>query len=201
MTAAQLEHARAELNRILAQPEFAAARPPNALERFVELIREVIGKWLESLFPVGHLAPIAGTLLFVLILLVALVAVFLLVRNQQRGVLLALKPGAGNMPARSWEQWLASAREAAERGDLRKAIQCSYWAGISRLQESGALPADLTKTPREYLRLLRSPASLVDAMRTLTTQLETFWYGPGEATSADLSTCFRSLEDLGCKVN
>jgi len=201
MTPAQLEQAQAELNRILAQPEFAAARAPNAFEFFLNRIRNAIIDWLDNLFHVGRHSPIAGTLLFLLIAMVALAAVFLLIRNERRGILLALETGPGGMLARSWEQWLASAREAAERGDLRKAIHCSYWAGISRLQDSGALPRDLTKTPREYLRLLRSASPLAEAMRTLTAQLESFWYGPGKATAADLAKCFRSLEDLGCKVS
>lgn len=194
-----LELSRSRLTQILAQPEFAPDQPPSALERLWDKIRTAISDWLDSIFRFRRTSPLGPVLLFALIATLALAILFLLFRNDHASLLLKLQAGEVSVPARSWEQWLLSAKEASDRGDFRKAIQCSYWAGISRLQESGALPADLTKTPREYLRVLSSPA-LSSAMRSLTLHLETYWYGRDEATSAELSACFQSLEELGCKV-
>ena len=196
-----LNRSRETLNRILAQPEFAGDRPPNALERFLDRVLTAISDWLNRIFHmIGGQSSVGAALLFVLIIFLALLILFLVFHHEKKGLTLNLQSYAAPLAARNWEQWLLFAREAADRGDLRTAIQCSYWSGISRLQESGALPSDLTRTPREYLRLLAKPSSFTFALQTLTLHMETFWYGPGTATPSNLSACFESLEALGCRI-
>ena len=195
------EGARAQLTAILSQKEFAGARPPNALERWIERVRNAIWNWLDARFSFGEMSPVGSLLIFAGVLVVALSILVLVMHRDRESYLLGLKPGGVVMPVRSWEEWGRAARTAADSGDLRRAILCSYWAGISRLQASGELPSDLTKTPREYLRALGATRSGgTAAMRALTVRVEAFWYGPGRATEADVAACFDALKDVGCPV-
>ena len=112
------------------------------------------------------------------------------------------------VPTRSWQEWVFAAREAAGRGDYRMAIHCSYWAGIARLQDLGALSPDRAKTPREYLRALTKaklvlPETLAtkqQALSLLTSRLEKIWYGYQIATEADFRDSLTQLEILGCHL-
>ena len=103
---------------------------------------------------------------------------------------------------RTWEEWLAAARGAAETGDSRQAIRCAYWAGIVRLQGSGTLPADRTLTPREYLGLLprEHPSELRQPLVSLTQGMERFWYARRPASNEDFRESLRQLAALGCDI-
>jgi hypothetical protein len=115
---------------------------------------------------------------------------------------------AAAVPVRSWQEWVFAAREAAEQGDYRGAIHCAYWAGVSRLQELGALAPDRAKTPREYLGALSKskflqPETFIvrkQALSALTTRLEKTWYGYRVATAADFHDSLAQLETLGCHL-
>lgn len=197
---------RAALEHILAQPEFAGAAPPNAWERFWTRVYAQLAAWLNRVFAFSGGYATATPILFWLALAgaVALIAFFLFrlwARDRYR---FQLSGSPLPLPIRNSRTWLLSARAAAATGDLRTAIQCAYWAGIARLQESQALPQSATFTPREYLRLLAAPAENVaalPALRTLTANLERFWYGRATASPDDFKLSLSSLEALGCQVD
>jgi Domain of unknown function (DUF4129) len=115
---------------------------------------------------------------------------------------------SAGVPARSWQQWIFLGRGAASQGDYRMAIHCAYWAGITRLEELGALPADRAKTPREYLRTMSKSNLLVsethttryEALSQLTSRLEKIWYGYHVATETDFLDSLAQLEVLGCHL-
>jgi hypothetical protein len=102
---------------------------------------------------------------------------------------------------------------AEEQGDSQQAIHCAYWAGVIRLQDVGALPADRTLTPREYLRNL-SPGNFApdspdnkavgphsrQPLAALTQALERFWYARRSASNEDFRESLRQLAALGCDV-
>jgi hypothetical protein len=100
------------------------------------------------------------------------------------------------MAVRTEEEWLAAAHRAAAEGDWRQAIHNAYWAAITRLQRSGALPEDRTRTPREYLRLFSGREPLA----ALTSGLERFWYARRIARPEDFRESLNHLETLGCKA-
>jgi hypothetical protein len=112
------------------------------------------------------------------------------------------------IPARSWQEWVFAAREAAAGGDYRLAIHCAYWAGIARLQDLGALSPDRAKTPREYLRALaesklvfvENPQMRREALARMTSRLENTWYGYHAASEADFRDSLAQLEILGCRL-
>lgn len=198
--------ARAKLKRILARPEFMDERPPSAWNR----LRERIGAWItDFLRRIFDFAADTGTgRFFFWVLVVAATAMlgFALVRRWNRDDRVpALPVFTGAVTLRNWEEWILFARAASASGDLARAIQCAYWAGIARLQEIGSLPADPTRTPREYLHLLvshsRDGALPGSALTSLTSYLERFWYARLAASPEDFAACLTSLETLGCRVN
>lgn len=197
---------RDKLNRILARSEFGGAGPPNALERFRDRVRAWINDLLERLFQFAASHPAGSQILF-WILLTGTVGflVLWLVRLWSRDTLLLklTAPLRATHEARTWEEWLASARKAAAQGDWRQAIHCAYWAGVLRLQDSGALPTDRTHTPREYLKLLTvagTGGESRESLAALTRELERFWYARRTASQEDFTESLRHLAALGCKV-
>jgi hypothetical protein len=121
----------------------------------------------------------------------------------------SLHPEPVRMRSRSWQEWIRAAREAAARGEYRDAIHAAYWAGITRLQDAGALPLDRAKTPREYLRALSAPRApeqeptekYKEPLSKLTTNLELAWYANRRAGSAEYSDTLQQAEALGCRLD
>ena len=202
--------AQKDVRQILNRPEFARAASPAAWEHFRRRIAAFVTNWMRRVFDITHKYPTGGFVVFWLAVAGAAgLLVFWLVRTWKRSRYrfeLAGSPPAA--PVRSSQQWLQAARAASAQGDFSRAIQCGYWAGVARLQESGAPAADLTRTPREYLRLMSDPQrnhvigpSLMKPLHTLTFQMERFWYAREAATADDYSLCLGYLEALGCKAD
>ena len=199
-----------ELDNILGSREFAGVRPPSAWE----LLRQRIAAWIERMLAAlfGNILrhPMGAQILFWLALIggVAFVAlwVFRFVSSRDGGN--SFKPTSSIVTARTWQEWLRIARQAAARGDFRDAVHSAYWAGIARLEETGALPRDRTKTPREYLRLVNasrfgapSPQhNYKEPLTALTSRLERIWYANRAASSEDFSDSLRQLGALGCPL-
>jgi len=151
--------------------------------------------------------PTGGQILFWVLLvgLVGVPAAWLIRFWTRRDPMLILRPGPA-IHRINCDAWLRDAREAAAKGDLREAIRCIYWAAVTRLQEDRVLPADLTRTPREYLHLLSTPslaarAPLLEPLTALTSGLERFWYGGQAANLDDFQASLKQLEATGCKLD
>jgi hypothetical protein len=208
--AATSPQARAELDRILARPEFAAVRPPSAWE----LLRRRIVAWLEEqlvrLFQGLDRHPLGGRILLWLILLgaVGFIALGLFRFLSSRDRASVLPRSAVVLAARTWQEWVHAAHDAAKRGDYREAVHSAYWAGVARLEDAGLLPQDRTKTPREYLRLVDTPApgplapakTHREPLAALTSRLEKVWYANRDAHPEDYQDSLRQLEALGCTL-
>ena len=208
--AAPPANAKTELDHILAEDDFAGVRPPTVWERF----RQRVVAWLERMFLklFGGMGrhPIVGQFLFWLVMLVGVSFIafwlFRLVTRFDR--MNALPPTRFVVPSRSWQEWIRLAREAAARNDFREAVHAAYWAGIVRLQETGVLPRDRTKTPREYLRIASQPSLsgiapnplYKEPLAALTARLERIWYANRGAGPDDFRDSLRQLEALGCPL-
>jgi hypothetical protein len=202
--------ARAELNAILARREFEAVHPPGAWE----LLRQRVMAWLERLLMLlfGGMAryPIGGKILFWILALGATlwIAVWLLRFWIGRERMQTLHSDAPVVRTQTWQEWLHDARHAASRGDFREAIHASYWAGVVRLQDIGAIPKDRAKTPREYLRMTSEPAlgelptqpRIKEPLSVLTLRLERAWYANRAASLEDFHDNLHQLEALGCPL-
>jgi Domain of unknown function (DUF4129) len=197
--------ASGSLDKILARPEFAAERPPSAWTLFLRRIAAWIQEMLARLLGYAEQHPTASKMLFWVVLVGAVfgIAAFVARLWMRDEPLTALpKLAAPLMETRTWEQWIAAARQAGDQGDLHAAIRYAYWAGIARLQEVRVLPMDLRHTPRECLRMVPADGSGYRApLSSLTSSLERFWYAHRPAGPDDLRESLNQLEALGCKVD
>jgi uncharacterized protein DUF4129 len=213
-TADQPGNASAELHKILAEDQFAGVRPPSAWEIFRQRVIAWLQKLLSRLFAGLSRYPLSGEILFWLLVIVAvsLIAfgIFRFVISRDR-----LEPMVRSqdvLASRTWQEWLRAARTAANRGDFREAVHSAYWAGIVRLQETGILARDRSKTPREYLRLASVPSSASELqsaavgrqfrepLAALTSRLEKVWYANRGASAEDFQDTLLQLEALGCQL-
>jgi Domain of unknown function (DUF4129) len=196
--------ARSTLSRILARPEFRGVHPPTAWELFRQRVAVWIGSLIERLFTFAAQHPTEGRILFWIVVVgaVGLLAAWIIRLWSGRDARFTLPRVDGAVRMQSWMDWVRAAREAANQGDPREAIRCTYWAGVALLQERRVLPQDLTRTPREYLRLIPAPERAMAApLGDLTAGLERFWYAGQTAQPDDFEVSLKQLEALGCKLD
>jgi hypothetical protein len=203
-------NARPELRHILAGPEFGGVGPPSKWDLFRQRLANWVARQLARLFGGIERYPIGGRVLFWVIVVagVGIAALWIFRFVESRDRIQSLPPGQVVMPLQTWQDWIRRAREAAGRNDFREAVHSTYWAGITRLADLGALPQDPTKTPREYLRLLTEASEdQLLATRThreplakLTTSLERTWYANRGADSNSFRDALQQVEALGCQL-
>ncbi len=101
--------------------------------------------------------------------------------------------------ARNWRNWLAEARAAAARGELREAVHAAYWATISQLESSGAWRPDRARTPREYLRLIAPANPAHPLLAGITREFEVIWYGNRVPAFSEWEAFLAKVERIGCR--
>jgi hypothetical protein len=198
--------ANQELIRILSRREFEGVGPPSQWELLQERIRNWVGRFFERLFGFVAQYPTESRILFWTLIGGALLAFLVwLFRRWGRAELVLMNIPSDATP-RTSNQWILAARAFSAQSDFRKAIQCTYWAAIVRLEEIGTLPRNRPHTPREYLGLVSTsrtggPSQYSAPLAALTTQLERCWYAGMTATAQDFSACLSALEAFGCRVD
>jgi Domain of unknown function (DUF4129) len=204
--------ARATLDQILKRREFGAVRPPSQWD----LLRERINAWLmrvlSRLFENIGRHPLGAKLLFWLILfaVVGWLAMMLVRFWLGRARLDELRSVGEVAFARSWQEWIRAAREAAAHGDFREAVHSVYWAGIAHLEDDGTISRDRTRTPREHLQLVAEAAEVPraeaptskqrDSLAALTALFERVWYGRSHADARDFDASMKQAKGLGCDL-
>ena len=192
---------RAEATQVLAGAEFQRASGPTWWER--QMAR--LGMWLGAIFTgvgaLGEYAPWLGTLLEVLFYLAAAVGLLLFARRMFVRQRLAISLGAGAAKAGAWDKeaadWAALADSCAAQQEWREAVHCLYWAAIVRLEARRAWRHNPTRTPREYVRLLKPGSPQQGALRGLTQILEHVWYGLRDASNEDYQQARSLFDGLG----
>jgi hypothetical protein len=180
-TEKEFERERAVANAELARPEFLG----DVGQTWWDRLKARVFGWLQRLFEgvvqVGTAAPWLGTLLeWVFFVGAAVGLLFLLLRNLARQRLRvalggeALQGSAWESEAEEWAQW---AEEHAQAGEWREAVHCLYWAAIVLLEGRRAWRHNPTRTPREYVRLLKPGSAQQLGLRRLTQIFERVWYG------------------------
>ncbi len=205
--------ARATLEQILKRREFGAVRPPGRWDLLRQRINAWIMRMLNRLFENIGRHPLGAKLLFWLILfaVVGWLAMMLVRFWLGRARMEELRSVGEVAFARSWQEWIRAAREAAARGDFREAVHSVYWAGIAHLEDDGTISRDRTRTPREHLQLVAEAVAAAaaaapqvsrqrDSLAALTSLFERVWYGRGHADARDFETSMRQAEGLGCDL-
>jgi Domain of unknown function (DUF4129) len=200
--------ARARLDQILRRREFAADFSPTAWQKFQQRLRAWIGRIFGNLWNRMGQHPVAARTLFWLLMVGAVVCLALFVFRiwSQRARMQPLQAPASSVVRQSWQEWIRDARLAADRGDFRHAVHAVYWAGVVYLEDSGALPRERSRTPRERVRQLLATAPDRSAGGTqrretlagLTVHLERAWYAGIPATESDFQDSLQLVEILGC---
>ena len=190
VTTIPFSNARSAANRVLARSEFQAAEGPSWLDRQVARLENWIFKLFMGMAGIGSrnpwLAPLVEWSCF---LLAGGGLLFFVRRSLARQTLrMALHEGtalATRHADLAAADWLRLAEEQAGAADWREATHSLYWAAIASLEARRAWRANPTRTPREYLRLLRPGSDAAAALRELTRGFERIWYGQGEAKEED----------------
>jgi hypothetical protein len=200
--------ARAKLEQILKRREFGAVGPPSQWDLLRERINAWLVRMLGRLFESIGRHPMGAKVLFWLILfsVVGWLAMMLVRFWLGRARMDELRSVGQVAFARSWQEWIRAAREAAARGDFREAIHSVYWAGIARLEDDGTISRDRTRTPREHLQLVAEAVAATapqnlrqrDSLAALTSLLELVWYGRRQADAMDFEKSLQQAEGLGC---
>ena len=202
--------ARPALDQILRRREFAPAPPPSPWDLFKQRFYTWLWGMIRKLFQNIGAHPTGVALFYWLVLFVvvgglALMLVRFWINRARREELQSVGSVAVHV---TWQEWIRAARDAARRGDFREAIHSVYWAGITCLEDEGAITQDRTRTPREHLRLFTEIAAAsappssrrLACLTDLTVRVEQVWYGRSPAGVQDFEACMSQVEELGCRL-
>src|ERR1700761_7094229 len=196
---AEFAHAQTAVGKILAGAEFQ--RPePTLWDRAKARVISAIVRIFLGIDRVTTQAPWVGRALEWLLFLAAatglLVWVMRTVQRQRLRVALGDEPGKQTAWARETEDWRRQAEQEAAKGAWREAIHAIYWAAIVHLERRRAWRHNPSRTPREYVRLLKAGSAEQRELRGLTTALEQSWYGQREANAEEFSAAKESFDRL-----
>jgi hypothetical protein len=195
---ANFAHARDVADRVLRGPDFQRDTPSSWWDRSKERLTRMLGRFFSRVGRYAHAAPwLAKTLEWLCFGGAALgLLLFILreLRRQRLNVSLAGESTAAIAWTREADDWSSRADAFAKEGQWRDAVHCLYWAAIVLLEGRRAWKHNPTRTPREYVRLLRAGSPQHAGLRGLTQIFERSWYGQREATDAEYADA-RGLYD------
>lgn len=177
----ELPAARAAADRVLARAEFRPDAGPTWLDRQIARLQDALLRLFFGMGRVGArnpwIAPLIEWLCFGLAAAGLLLSLHRSLNRQALRISLVGMAPAAAASGQSGANWLADADAAEAAGRGREAIHCLYWAAIASLEARQAWRPNPTRTPREYLHLLRPGSAAQHALRDLTRRFERAWYG------------------------
>jgi hypothetical protein len=196
----EFARARAEADSVLAEPEFQRKITRTWWDRVRDAFGAALGHLLAGLERVGTAAPWLGTvLIWTLCISAAAGLLFFVLRNLQRQRLrisLAGSAVANSAWDREATDWARQAEAFANKEEWREAVHCLYWAAIVSLESRKAWRHNPTRTPREYVRLLKAGSGQQRSLRELTRIFERGWYGLRELRSEEYAEARRLYDGL-----
>ena len=191
---------RHALTEILSRREFRKVQGETWLDRLKAAARRWLARLLERILTSSAFPVVSRVLIWALLALAIVTAVFLVIRNYRQGNVYTQFAGSPDaVSAKPWRDWQAEAQAAAREGRWRDAVHLSYWAAISFLEGQGLWRPDRARTPREYLNLLPEGDTHRDPLRLLTGSFEKVWYGTDPATAETYAGASTLLERMGCR--
>jgi len=196
---AEFAQAKSAAGQILARAEFQ--RPePTWWDRLKAKIGEIIVRFFLGVDRVTTQSPWVGRalewLLFIAAAVGVLVWVLRTVQRQRLQVAMGGEPAKATAWNRETEDWRRLAEHEAEKGAWREAIHALYWAAIVHLEQRRAWRHNPSRTPREYVRLLKAGSEEQRELRTLTNALERSWYGQREPNESEFGAARASFDRL-----
>ena len=185
--------AHAAAARVLASEEFQTDGGPSWLDRQIARLQDALFELFAGMGRLGSrnpwIAPLIEWFCFGLAAAGLLLFAYRSLRRQSlRLSLVAETAAVQSQPLINW----AARVEAAERaGDFRKALHDLYWGAIASLEARRTWRPNPTRTPREYIELLRQDDGTQSALRALTRRFERSWYGFGVPAAAEVEAAKR----------
>ncbi|QMV19310.1 DUF4129 domain-containing protein [Granulicella sp. 5B5] len=196
--AANFKHARQAADDVLHKAQFRHDMASSWWDQKKLALTRTIGRIFSRVNRIGKAAPwLAHLLEWLLFGAAALTLLLFLLREFRRQRLqvsltsIAIKAEAFSREADDWSQRAAA---FAQQAQWRDAVHCLYWAAIVLLESRRAWRHNPTRTPREYVRLLRPGSPQQVGLRSLTQVFERTWYGLRDTTT-DEYTQARALYD------
>jgi hypothetical protein len=185
---------------ILNTPEFRDVHGPTWIDRVRQRAYRLMNRLFARMFESSAFPTISRALVYMLLASAGLTAIVWLSRFRRRPAQQPADTAAADEAPQTiaWTRWLTEAEAAAAAGRWREAVHCSYWCAVSFLEANGAWPADRTRTPREYVRLLPASSGARPALAELTRLFERVWYGTDRADAEALAEAATHLKRLGC---
>jgi hypothetical protein len=195
LSSPEFRKARTAANAALARGEFQADGGPGWMERQGARLQDWLLRIFTGMDRVGRRAPWLAPLIEWSCFALAAGGLLWFVRQSlaRQALRIALSEGAAlaSRNDREAADWARLADEHAAAQNWREAVHCLYWAAIALLERRRAWRPNATRTPREYVRLLRPGTEAYVALRDLTRGFERIWYGQATADEAQ----YRSAKD------
>jgi hypothetical protein len=200
----EFARARAEADAVLALPEFQRKSSTTWWDRVTGFFYAWLARMLSGIARAGAAAPWLGpVVIWTLCLSAAAGLVFFVLRSLQRQRLRISLAGAA-VAKTVWDReatdWAKQAEEFASAGEWREAVHCLYWAAIVSLEARRAWRHNPTRTPREYVRLLKPGSAQQRGLRGLTQIFERVWYGLREGRAEEYAEARGLYEALASGV-
>lgn len=183
------------IQRVISQAEYAGARK-SWLTRVREEIRTWVLEQLANLFEGGAGSVIAWTLLVVVAVVAALLAMRLL-RTIRRSPVAATAADVAIHIERTPSAWLTEAEAALRAGRLAEAVRCGYRAVVARLALTGAVEEVPGRTVGEYRsQVQQRRPELVGPFAEASDVFERVWYAHRPASADDVDEVVRVARSL-----
>ena len=191
---------RSAVTRVLADGEFSRQEQVGWRER----LQRKLGEWVQTLIQSVGIPALGGRTLALVIAWTAAVAAgiglaFLLVRTMlRRSRVLRFNLQQVQRQRASGRELAVRAARAFAAGDLREGTRLAWAAVLRAMEEQGAWRVDDSRTPREYLSLLRRDDARGEAVQQVARLFELVFYADRPASEADAQRVRQSLQTLGC---
>jgi hypothetical protein len=179
--AANFKQAREVADAVLQRPEFQRELVNSWWENKKQQFGNVLGRIFAKVARVGHAVPWLAKAMEWTLFGGAALGLLLFVLRELRRQRLHVSLSSGAVKAEAWtreaDDWSQRAEAFAKAEEWREAVHCLYWAAIVLLESRRAWRHNPTRTPREYVRLLRAGSLQQQGLRGLTQIFERSWYG------------------------
>ncbi len=191
---------RAVADEVLRRPEFQRQQSESWWERKKRQMFGMLVRLFSQVTRLGRAAPwLVRTLQWALFGGAAVGLLVFLIRQMARQRLrVSLADGAvkAEVWTREASDWAQRAEAFAKESAWREAVHCLYWAAIVLLESRRAWRHNPTRTPREYVRLLKAGSAQQEVLRELTRIFELTWYGLRETDEREYEEARGLFEGL-----
>lgn len=184
------ETARRAAEQILADPDFAGARP-SLLARLGQWVLDGIAQVVAALGG-GARGQVIGVVVLTVVVIAAVLVTARLVRRVRRDTSGQVTTPIG-LHGQTAGQWRARAQRLFGEGDAAGALRSEYRALLAELVSAGLVDEIAGRTAQRYARevALAAPEAAVP-MRAVTAAFEATWYDRRPVTADDLAEMTRA---------